>query len=182
MAARLVEKYKNEVIPGLKDKFGYTNPNAIPKLQKIVISMGMGDAQEEKGKLEIAQKQLALIAGQQPIVMLAKKSVSNFKFREGNKVGMKVTLRGNQMYEFFDRLVSLVIPRVRDFRGLNPSSFDGRGNYNMGLVEQSVFPEIDPANVTFTQGMNIAMATSAQTDEEARELLIRMGMPFKTDE
>ncbi len=182
MAARLVEKYKNEVIPGLKDKFGYTNPNAIPKLQKIVISMGMGDAQEEKGKLETAQKQLALIAGQQPIVMLAKKSVSNFKLREGNKVGLKVTLRGNQMYEFLDRLISLVIPRVRDFRGLNPSSFDGRGNYNMGLVEQSVFPEIDPANVTFTQGMNIAMATSAQTDEEARELLIRMGMPFKTDE
>ena len=181
MVARLLEKYKNEVIPGLKEQFGYKNPNSIPKLQKIVISMGIGDAHQEKAKIETAHKQLRLIAGQQPVITLAKKSVSNFKLREGYPVGLKVTLRGVRMYEFFDRLVSLVIPRVRDFRGLNPSAFDGRGNYNMGLVEQSVFPEIDPATVTFTQGMNISMATSAETDEEARELLTRLGMPFKKD-
>ena len=181
MVARLLEKYRNEVIPGLKDSFGYSNPNAIPKLQKIVISMGIGEAQQDKAKLETAQKQLSLIAGQQPVVTLAKKSVSNFKLRKGYMVGLKVTLRGARMYEFLDRLVALVIPRVRDFRGLNPSSFDGKGNYNMGLVEQSVFPEIDPSTVTFTQGMNISMITSGSTDEEALELLSRLGMPFKRD-
>lgn len=179
MVARLQDKYKTEVIAGMKERFGYTNPMAVPKLIKIVISMGMGQAHQEQAKLETAQKQLALIVGQRPVVTLAKKSISNFKLREGMKVGLKVTLRGQQMYEFLDRLITLAIPRVKDFRGLNSSGFDGRGNYNMGLTEQTVFPEIDPAGVTFTQGMNIAVATTANTDEEARELLSLMGMPFR---
>ena len=181
MVARLLEKYKTEVVPGLKERFGYDNRLAIPKLQKIVVSMGIGDAHSDKAKLEAAQGQLARITGQRPIVAKAKKSVSNFKLRRGYDVGLKVTLRGRRMYEFLDRLISLAIPRVRDFRGLNPSSFDGRGNYNMGLVEQTVFPEIDPSKVTFTQGMNIAMQTSAPTDEEARELLGMLGMPFRSN-
>ena len=178
---RLQEKYKNEATPALKERFGYTNPMAVPALKKIVISMGIGDAGTEKAKLEVATKQLAQIAGQQPITMKARKSVSNFKLREGMNVGLKVTLRGTQMYEFLDRLVSLAIPRVKDFRGLNPSGFDGRGNYNMGLVEQSVFPEIDPATITFTQGMNVTFVTSAETDAEARELLSLLGMPYRQD-
>jgi large subunit ribosomal protein L5 len=181
MAARLIEKYKKQVAPALKERFGYTNPMAIPKMEKIVISMGIGTATVDKAKLDAAFEHLQQIAGQKPVVTLAKKSVSNFKLREGNKVGLKVTLRGARMYEFMDRLVALAIPRVRDFRGLNPSSFDGRGNYNMGLIEQTVFSEVDPATVTFTQGMNIAMATNARTDEEARELLLLMGMPFRKD-
>ena len=180
MAARLKEKYDSEIAKALVDQFGYPNHLAVPKLKSIVISMGIGDAHEEKAKLETAEKQLALITGQKPIVTKAKKSVSNFKLREGMAVGLKVTLRGARMYEFLDRLVSMAIPRVKDFRGLNPSSFDGRGNYNMGLVEQSVFPEINPDTVTFTQGMNIAMQTSACTDEEARELLTMLGLPLRT--
>jgi len=179
MVARLQEKYRNEVAPGLKERFGYGNPLAIPRLEKVVISMGMGDAHQDQARLETAQKQLGLISGQRPIITRAKRSVSNFKLREGYQVGLKVTLRGARMYEFLDRLISLAIPRVKDFRGLNPSSFDGRGNYNMGLVEQSVFPEIDPGALTFTQGMNINMQTSARTDEEARELLGMLGMPFR---
>lgn len=178
---RLQEKYKNEATPALKERFGYKNPMAVPALKKIVISMGIGDAGTEKAKLEVATKQLALIAGQQPITMKARKSVSNFKLREGMNVGLKVTLRGKRMYEFLDRLASLAIPRVKDFRGLNPSGFDGRGNYNMGLVEQSVFPEIDPATITFTQGMNVTFVTSAETDAEARELLSLLGMPYRQD-
>jgi large subunit ribosomal protein L5 len=181
MVARLKEIYTNNVVPALKERFGYTNPMAVPSLEKIVISMGIGDANSDKARLEAAQKQLALIAGQQPVVTRAKKSVSNFRLRKGYPVGLKVTLRGARMYEFLDRLVTLAIPRVRDFRGLNPSAFDGRGNYNMGLVEQIVFPEIDPANVSATQGMNICVQTSANTDEEARELLTGLGMPFRRD-
>ena len=181
MKARFYEKFKSDVIPALTARFGYTNRMAVPKLGKIVLSMGIGSADEDKAKLETAAKQLGLIAGQRPVVTKARKSVSNFKLRVGMKVGLKVTLRGDRMYEFFDRLVTLAIPRVKDFRGLNPSGFDGRGNYNMGLVEQSVFPEIDPASVTFTQGMNIAMHTTAKTDEEARELLTLMGLPFRKD-
>jgi large subunit ribosomal protein L5 len=182
MAARLQDRYKDEIGPGLMERFGYTNALSVPKLEKIVISMGIGDAHQNEAKLEAAQKQLALIAGQQPVVMRARKSVSNFKLREGYQVGLKVTLRGTRMYEFLDRLISLAIPRVKDFRGLSPSSFDGRGNYNMGLVEQSVFPEIDPGTLSFTQGMNIAMQTSAATDEEALELLTMLGMPFQRSE
>ncbi len=181
MVARLLEKYRKQVVQAVNERFGYNNPMAVPKLEKIVISMGIGDGQTDSAKLETAQKQLALIAGQQPIITKAKKSISNFKLRTGNKIGLKVTLRGARMYEFFDRLVSIAVPRVRDFRGLNPSGFDGRGNYNMGLAEQSVFPEVDPTKVTFTQGMNIAMQTTAKTDEEARELLTLMGMPFRKD-
>ncbi|MCD4825403.1 MAG: 50S ribosomal protein L5 [Phycisphaerae bacterium] len=177
--ARLKEKYKSEITTALKESFSYSNPMAIPRIEKIVLSMGVGDAHAEKTKLETVVKQMTLIAGQKPIVTQASKSISNFHLREGMSVGLKVTLRGDRMYEFLDRLVSLVIPRVKDFRGLNPSAFDGKGNYNMGLVEQSVFPEIDPTTITFTQGMNIAFQTSADTDEEGRELLKQLGMPFR---
>ena len=179
MVARFFEKYKKEVAPALMQKFGYQSSMAVPKLKKIVISMGMGQAAQDQARLETTTKQLTMIAGQKPVVTLAKQAISNFKLRKGMKVGLKVTLRGQRMYEFFDRLVTLAIPRVKDFRGLNPSGFDGRGSYNMGLVEQTVFPEVETSNVTFTQGMNIAMQTSANTDEEARELLILMGMPFR---
>lgn len=179
MVARLFEKYKNEVTPVLKEKFGYRSSMAIPKLQKIVVSMGLGKAQEDQAKFDTALKQLSLIAGQRPVITLAKKSISNFKLREGMKVGMKVTLRGQRMWEFLDRLISLAIPRVKDFRGLNPGGFDGRGSYNMGLVEQTVFSEIDSSTITSTQGMNIAMQTNAGSDEEALELLTQLGMPFR---
>ncbi|MBS3820713.1 MAG: 50S ribosomal protein L5 [Planctomycetes bacterium] len=179
MAARLHELYKTDVTPGLKEQFSYENAMAIPRLQKIVLSMGIGDAHDEKAKLETTMEQLSLIAGQKPAITRARRSVSNFNLRKGMTVGLKVTLRGARMYEFLDRLVTVAIPRVKDFRGLNPNGFDGRGNYSMGIAEQSIFPEIDPANITFTQGMNITMQTSAETDEEARELLRRLGMPFR---
>lgn len=179
MVARLREQYDKQVKPALVERFHYKNVMAVPRLKKIVISMGIGNADEEKAKLETAQQQLAQIAGQKPVITKATKSISNFKLREGMQVGLKVTLRGQRMFEFFDRLVTLAIPRVKDFRGLNPSGFDGRGNYNMGLVEQSVFPEVNPDTVTFTQGMNIAFQTTARTDEEARELLRMLGMPFR---
>ncbi len=181
MVARLLEKYKTQVAPALVKQFGHDNPLSVPKLAKIVVSMGIGDAHQEKAKLQAAQNELALIAGQRPVVTRARKSIRNFELREGMQVGLKVTLRGVRMYEFLDRLISLAIPRVRDFRGLNPSSFDGRGNYNMGLVEQTVFPEVDVSKVTFTQGMNIVLQTTAHTDEEALELLRLLGMPFRTD-
>jgi large subunit ribosomal protein L5 len=181
MVPRLVERYRKEVLPALAAKFAHRNVNAVPKVDKIVVSMGLGVADQDAARLEAAEKQLAMITGQKPIVTLARKAVSNFKVRRGMKVGLKVTLRGSRMYEFLDRLVMLAIPRVRDFRGLNPSSFDGRGNYNMGLVEQTVFAEVDPATVTFTQGMNISVHTTARTDEEARELLSMLGMPFRRD-
>ncbi|MBL7133351.1 MAG: 50S ribosomal protein L5 [Phycisphaerae bacterium] len=181
MAARLLEKYRNEVSPALAKQFGCRNPMAVPRLAKIVVSMGIGDAHAEQGKLEAAAKQLAQVTGQQPVVTTARKSISNFKLREGMKVGLKVTLRRERMYEFLDRLITLAIPRVKDFRGLAPSAFDGRGNYNMGLVEQTVFPEIDVSKVTFTQGMNVAIETSAGSDEEAKALLGMLGMPFRGD-
>jgi large subunit ribosomal protein L5 len=181
MTPRLLERYNTDVLPSLAKQLGRSNRLALPRLEKIVVNMGVGAAIGEKKYIEEAVEALAQIAGQKPVVTLAKKSVSNFKLREGNKVGLKVTLRGARMYEFMDRLVALAIPRVRDFRGLNPSSFDGRGNYNMGLIEQTVFPEIDPASITYTQGMNLAFQTTARTDEEARELLSQMGMPFKRD-
>jgi large subunit ribosomal protein L5 len=182
MVARAKEKYRSEVASALAEHFALKNPMAVPKLEKIVISMGIGDAHQDKAKLEAAQKQLSRISGQLPAIQLAKKSVSNFKIREGYPAGLKVTLRGDRMYEFLDRLVTLAIPRVRDFRGLNPSGFDGHGNFNMGLIEQSVFPEIDAGKITFTQGMNIAMQTSAETDEQGLELLRLLGMPFRRDQ
>ena len=181
MVPRLQQQYKTDVTPALRERFGYDNPMAVPKLQKIVVSMGIGDGHQDAAKLEAAQAQLSRITGQKPIVTRAKKAVSNFRLRKGYPVGLKVTLRGARMYELLDRLVTLAIPRVKDFRGLPASGFDGRGNYNMGLVEQSVFPEIDASKITFTQGMNIAMQTSARNDEEARELLSLLGMPFRKD-
>ncbi len=182
MAARLHERYCTEVQPVLAERYGRRNLHAAARLRKVVISMGLGSVQQDPAHLEAAEKQLALIAGQKPVTTLARKAISNFKIRRGTPVGLKVTLRGERMYEFLDRLITLAIPRVKDFRGLNPSGFDGRGGYNMGLIEQTVFPEVDPASVTFTQGMNIAIDTSARTDEEARDLLSMIGMPFRREE
>jgi large subunit ribosomal protein L5 len=182
MAPRLKEQYNSEIRDQLRERFGYKNPMAIPKLEKITVSMGIGDGQKESAKFEAAEKWLGQICGQKPRVCKARKSVSNFQLRQGYNVGLKVTLRGGRMWDFLDRLISLAIPRVRDFRGLSPSSFDGRGNYNMGLDEQTVFPEIDPGSISYNQGMNIAFTTTAETDEEARELLTLLGMPYRRDE
>jgi large subunit ribosomal protein L5 len=177
--ARLKDLYKSQIVPELTREFNYGNPMAVPKMEKIIVSMGVGRATQDKKFLEVARKALTMIAGQVPVVCQAKKSVSNFKVREGYETGLKVTIRGERMYEFLDRLINLTIPRVRDFRGLNPRSFDGRGNYSMGLSEQGVFPEIDPAQIEFQQGMNITFVTTAGTDEEARKMLLLFGMPFK---
>ena len=179
--ARLMEKYQKEIVPLLSEKFGRKNKLSIPRLEKIVVNMGVGKALEDKTKLEQAAQQLGQITGQKAVITKAKKAVSGFRLREGNAIGCRVTLRGKRMYEFLDRLVNTALPRIRDFRGVNPKSFDGHGNFNMGLSEQLVFPEIDPDKVTFTQGMAIAFATSAKTDDEARELLKAFGVPFRTD-
>jgi large subunit ribosomal protein L5 len=180
--ARLKDLYKSKIIQELTKEFGYKNSMAVPRMKKVVISMGVGKATQDKKFMELAKKDLTMITGQMPLVCKAKKSVSNFKVREGVDTGLKVTVRGVRMYEFMDRLISLAIPRVRDFRGLNDNSFDGRGNYSMGLAEQSVFPEINAAKMEFQQGMNIAFVTTARTDEEAKKLLELFGMPFKTRE
>jgi len=177
--SRLRDIYKSKVVPDLQQKFGYSNPMAVPKLEKIIISMGVGKAAIDKKFLDSALKDLTVISAQKPLTCKAKKSVSNFKVREGMETGLKVTLRKERMYEFMDRLVNLAIPRVKDFRGLNPRSFDGRGNYSMGLDEQSAFPEIDPSRIENQQGMNVTFVTSARTDDEGRELLHLFGMPFK---
>ena len=178
--SRLESTYKEKVVPALNNEFKYKNRMQVPKLDKIVVSMGVGKAITEKKMLEGAAKDMTDITAQKPLPCKARKSVSNFKLREGMDIGLKVTLRRRRMYEFFDRLISLAIPRVRDFRGLNPDGFDGRGNYNMGLVEQVVFPEIDPDKVSHQQGMNISIVTTANTDEEARHMLTAFGMPFRT--
>ena len=180
--ARLKDLYKSKIIQELTKEFGYKNTMAVPRMKKVVISMGVGKATQDKKFMELAKKDLMMITGQMPLVCKAKKSVSNFKVREGMDTGLKVTVRGVRMYEFMDRLISLAIPRVRDFRGLNDNSFDGRGNYSMGLAEQSVFPEINAAKMEFQQGMNIAFVTTARTDKEAKKLLELFGMPFKTRE
>ena len=180
--ARLKDLYKSKIIQELTKEFGYKNTMAVPRMKKVVISMGVGKATQDKKFMELAKKDLTMITGQMPLVCKAKKSVSNFKVREGMDTGLKVTVRGVRMYEFMDRLISLAIPRVRDFRGLNDNSFDGRGNYSMGLAEQSVFPEINAAKMEFQQGMNIAFVTTARTDKEAKKLLELFGMPFKTRE
>jgi len=180
--ARLKDLYKSKVAQELTKEFGYENSMAVPQMKKIVVSMGVGRAAQDKKFLELAKKDLTMITGQMPVVCKAKKSVSNFKVREGMETGLKVTVRGVRMYEFMDRLISLAIPRVRDFRGLNDRSFDGRGNYSMGLAEQSVFPEINTAKMEFQQGMNITFVTTAKTDEEARKLLELFGMPFRKRE
>jgi large subunit ribosomal protein L5 len=187
MTARLYDRYKSEVLPALQKDLGRTNPMSIPRLQKIVVSMGLGKAVAESGnkarenkRFTEAEQTLATITGQKPLVARARKSVSNFKLRTGMDVGLVVTLRGARMYEFLDRLIALAIPRVRDFRGLDPGSFDGRGNYGVGLPETGVFPEVNPDKVTYQQGMNVTICTSARNDAEARRLLTLMGMPFRS--
>lgn len=184
--ARLLDKYKNDVVGSLKTELGRTNLMGIPKLTKVVVSMGLGKAVAESSSKAREHKRfvealdaVATITGQRPVICKSRKSVANFKLREGYDVGVKVTLRGARMYEFLDRLITLAIPRVRDFRGLNPSGFDGRGNYGMGLSEYGVFPEINPDKVNFQQGMNITICTSAGSDAEARRLLALLGMPFR---
>jgi large subunit ribosomal protein L5 len=178
--ARLKDLYKSKVTAAMKEKYGYTSIMAVPRLQKIVISMGLGKAIQDKKFMDLAIKDMATISGQKPLICKAKKSVSNFKVREGEKTGLKVTLRKERMFEFLDRLINLAIPRVKDFRGLNPNGFDGMGNYSMGLDEQSVFAEIDPAKIEHQQGMNITFVTTANTNNEGRELLRLFGMPFKS--
>ena len=177
--ARLLEKYRKEILPGLMESFGLTNPMAVPKLEKIVVSMGVGRAVENRKILDAVAKDLARVTGQKAVITKAKKSVSVFKLREGYAVGCMVTLRGRRMFEFLDRLISITIPRIRDFRGLSTEAFDGRGNYNMGLTEQVVFPEMNIDDVEFIQGMNIAIVIRGRSDEESLELLKRFGMPFK---
>src|SRR5438874_2048007 len=178
---RLIGHYREKVIPAMQQRFGYKNQLAVPRLEKIVISMGLGKAVTggEKGKLEQAEKELGIIAGQKPVRCKAKKSVANFKVREGMETGLKVTLRGARMWEFLDRMIALAIPRVKDFRGLNPNGFDKDGNYNFGFTEQTVFPEVDAAAVTFQQGMNITMVTTAPNADQGRELLKQFGFPFR---
>lgn len=177
-AARLRVKYNEEVVPQLKEKFGYTNVMQIPKLEKIVLNMGLGSDKDNPKGIESALEEMALIAGQKPIITKAKKSVANFKVREGQNVGAKVTLRGDRMYYFADKLMNIVLPRVRDFRGIPDTSFDGRGNYAMGVKEQLIFPEISYDDVDKIRGMDIVFVTNAKTDEEARALLQFLGMPF----
>ena len=178
MAARLRERYVNEVAPALMKKFNYKSVMQIPKLDKIVINVGCGEARDNPKVLDAIISDIKQITGQKPVVCKAKKSVANFKLREGMAIGVKVTLRGERMYEFLDRFFNLALPRVRDFRGINPNSFDGRGNYSVGVKEQLIFPEIDYDKIDKVRGMDICMVTTATTDEEARELLALMGAPF----
>ena len=177
--ARLMDRYQKEITTQLAKDLGRSNPHSLPKLQKIVVNMGVGKALQDKNRIDQAAEQLAQITGQKAQVTLAKRAVSAFRLREGNAIGCRVTLRGERMYEFLDRLISIALPRIRDFRGVNPKSFDGHGNYNMGLTEQVIFPEIDPDKVNFTQGMDITFVTTTRSDEEARELLRQFGMPFR---
>ncbi|MDD6735153.1 MAG: 50S ribosomal protein L5 [Clostridiales bacterium] len=176
--SRMHDKYNNEVAPALMTKFGYKSVMQIPKLEKIVVNIGMSDAKENPKVIDAAMNDLALITGQKPVVTKARKSVANFKLREGMNIGCKVTLRSEKMYEFLDRLFSIALPRVRDFKGINPNSFDGRGNYSLGVKEQLIFPEIDYDKIDKIRGMDIIIVTTANTDEEARELLSLMGAPF----
>jgi large subunit ribosomal protein L5 len=179
MAARLRERYVNEIAPALAKEFNYTNPMSIPKLEKIVINVGMGEAIANAKSMDAAVNDLTTIAGQKPVVTKAKKSIAAFKLREGMNIGTMVTLRGDRMYEFLDRFISLALPRVRDFRGVSPKSFDGRGNYTVGLRDQLIFPEIDFGKIDKARGMNVCIVTTAKTDEEARSLLRHLGMPFR---
>jgi large subunit ribosomal protein L5 len=176
-----MEQYKKTIAPELAKKFGRSNQMSLPRLQKIVVNMGVGKALQDKNRMQQSADQLAQITGQRPQITKAKKSVSGFRLREGNEIGCRVTLRGARMYEFLDRLISIAMPRIRDFRGINPKSFDGHGNYSLGLSEQMVFAEIDPDKVTFTQGMDVTFVTSTNNDDEARELLRAFGMPFREE-
>ena len=182
MTPRLLERYRKEILPALGERLGRTNRLSLPRLEKIVVNMGVGAAVGEKKYLEEAVAALTLISGQKPIVTLARKSVAGFRLREGMPIGCKVTLRGARMYEFLDRLVSLALPRVRDFRGLNPDAFDGRGNYTLGLAEQLVFPELNPDKYSRAQGMDITLVTTTDSDDEARELLRAFGIPLRSAE
>ena len=182
VAPRLQERYDKEIRKHLADKLGRTNPHALPRLEKIVINMGVGSAITEKKHMEEATAALAQISGQKPLVTKSRVAIANFRLREGLAIGCKVTLRGPRMYEFLDRLISLALPRVRDFRGLNPNAFDGNGNYSLGLAEQLVFPELNPDKFLRPQGMNVTMVISGHSDDESRELLRAFGMPFKVEE
>ncbi len=177
--ARLKEKYKNEIAPAIAKEFGIENPMAIPRIEKIVVNMGMGEAIANSKILDTAVEELRSVTGQKPVITKAKKSIAAFKLREGMNIGTMVTLRGERMYEFLDRLISVALPRVRDFRGISAKAFDGRGNYTLGIREQLIFPEIDFNKVDKTRGMNISIVTTARNDEQARALLKAMGMPFR---
>ena len=176
---RLKEKYRKEIVPALQQQFGYKNVMQVPKVVKVTLNMGVGEAARDAKIIEEASNQLALISGQKPQVRRARKSVANFKVREGMPVGLRVTLRGDRMYEMLDRLMSIALPRIRDFRGVSPDSFDGRGNYNLGIREQIIFPEIDYDKIDRIRGLDICITTTAKTDEEARSLLRHLGMPFR---
>ncbi len=176
---RLKEKFRNEILPLLLERKDYSNPMAVPRLQKIVVNMGVGEAIQNIKIMDMATDEIGRITGQKPVIRRAKKAISSFKLREGMPIGCSVTLRGDMMYEFLDRLVSIALPRVRDFKGLSPDSFDGRGSYTIGLKDQLIFPEVDYAKVDKMRGMNITFVTSAKTDEEARTLLLHFGMPFR---
>jgi large subunit ribosomal protein L5 len=178
---RLKQRYESEVLPALREKFGRQNRLSLPRIEKVVVSMGVGSAIADKKHMEDAVSALSEITGQKPLVCKARKSIANFRLRQGLAIGCKVTLRGARMYEFLDRLISLALPRVRDFRGLNPNAFDGHGNYSLGLTEQLVFPELNPDKYLRAQGMNIAICCSAGSDEESRELLRLFGLPFRTE-
>jgi len=180
--ARLLEKYRAEIVPALSEELRQSNVHAIPRLEKIVVSMGVGEAVQDRKRLDAAVDHLTTLSGQKAQVCRAKKSVSGFRLREGMPIGCRVTLRGKRMYEFLDRLITLALPRVRDFRGVNPQSFDGRGNYNCGLQEQLVFPEVDPETVNHPQGMNITIVTTAQNNDEGHALLKALGVPFQNED
>jgi large subunit ribosomal protein L5 len=179
MISRLHDKYRKEAMPALSKRFGYTNSMAVPRVSKVTLNIGMGEASQNVKLLDTAAVELGQIAGQKPVITRAKKSIANFKIRKGMAIGCMVTLRGERMYEFLDRLTAVVLPRVRDFKGLPPNSFDGRGNYTLGLKDQLVFPEIDYTRVDKIRGMNITITTTARTDEEGRELLKLLGVPFR---
>lgn len=179
MAARLKERYHQEIAPAIAKEFGISNPMAIPRVEKIVINMGMGEAISNAKILDTAAEELRAVTGQKPVITKAKKSIASFKLRQGMPIGVMVTLRGDRMYEFLDRLVSIALPRVRDFRGVSPKAFDGRGNYTIGVREQLIFPEIDFNKVDKLRGMNISIVTTARNDEQARALLKSLGMPFR---
>ncbi len=179
MAARLKEKYTQEIAPALAKEFGFKNPMSIPKIQKIVLNMGLGDAIQNAKIMDVAVNELAVITGQKPVVTKAKKSIAQFKLREGMSIGAMVTLRGDRMYEFLDRFINVTLPRVRDFRGISAKAFDGRGNYTVGLRDQLIFPEVDFGKVDKARGMNVCIVTTANSDEEARSLLRHFGMPFR---
>ncbi len=177
--ARLFQSYKSEIIPALQKEFNYKNPMQVPKVEKVVVNIGLGEALQNAKLLDKAVAEMTAITGQRPVITKAKKSIATFKLRQGQSIGCKVTLRGTMMYEFLDRLISLALPKIRDLRGVSPKAFDGRGNYSLGLSEQIIFPEIDYDKVDHVHGMNVVICTTAKTDDEGRALLKKMGMPFK---